>query len=207
MTSMVSSRRVKSDGPSKVAGFTLLDNFLPAYDFRERHHAFVNAYATRAARALRQLSPAALPLMQMLMAIRSIPSRLSGRGGWAPDSRRSVLEEFGEAGFLTLAEDDREIVVRRIGQFWKLAGGETPQIPDPQAFVTFRRAGFVKVATNFPIRARDPGSTEVSTETRIAAMDGASRLKFAVYRAVIRPGSRLGRREWLGAIKRSGERD
>jgi hypothetical protein len=117
------------------------------------------------------------------------------------------LEEFGEAGFLTLAEDDREIVVRRIGQFWKLAGGETPQIPDPQAFVTFRRAGFVKVATNFLIRAWDPGPREVSTETRIAAMDGASRLKFAVYRAVIRPGSRLGRREWLGAIKRSGERD
>jgi len=143
LTSMVSSRRVKSDGSSKAAGVTLLDNFLPAYDFRERHHAFVNAHATRAARALRQLSPADLPLMQMLMAIRSIPSRLSGRGGWAPDSRRSVLEEFGEAGFLTLAEDDREIVVGRIGQFWKLAGGESLQIPDPQAFVTFGRAGFV----------------------------------------------------------------
>jgi hypothetical protein len=33
---------------------------------------------------------------------------------------------------------------------------------------------------------RDPGSIELSTETRIAAMDGASRLKFAVYWAVIR---------------------
>ena len=69
--------------------------------------------------------------MRMLMSIRSIPSQLSGRGGWAPESRRSLLEEFGEVGFLTLAEDDREIVVGRIGQFWKLAGGESPQIADP----------------------------------------------------------------------------
>ena len=125
------------------ASVTLLDKFLPVYDFRERHHTFVNAQGTRVARALRELSPADLTLMQMLMAIRSIPSRLSGRGGWAPDIRRSVLEEFGEAGFLTLAADDREIVVGRIGQFWKLAGGESLQIPDPQAFVTFGRAGFV----------------------------------------------------------------
>ena len=95
-------------------GVTLLDNFLPAYDCRERHHAFVTAPAARGGRALRQLSPADLPLMRMLMSIRSIPSQLSGRGGWAPDSRRTVLEEFGEAGFLTLAEDDREIVVGRI---------------------------------------------------------------------------------------------
>jgi hypothetical protein len=145
--------------------------------------------------------------MQMLMAIRSIPSRLSGRGGWVPDIRRSVLEEFGEVGFLTLAEDDCELVVGRIGQFWKLAGGESPRIAGPQAFITFGLAGFVKVATNFLIRARDPGSTEVSTETRIAAMDARTRLKFAVYWAVIRPGSSLIRREWLRAIKKSAERD
>jgi len=60
--------------------------------------------------------------------------------------------------------DDREIVVGRIGQFWKLAGGESPQIPGRQAFVTFGRAG-VKVATNFLIRARDQGSTEVSSSS------------------------------------------
>src|SRR5215469_7787391 len=59
--------------------------------------------------------------------------------------------------------DDGEIVVGRIGQFWKLAGGESPQIPGRQAFVTFGRAGLVKVATNFLIRARDQGSTEVSS--------------------------------------------
>jgi hypothetical protein len=145
--------------------------------------------------------------MQMLMAIRLVPSRLSGRGGWAPDSRRSVLEEFGEVGFLILAEAHREIVVGRIGQFWKLASGETPQITDLQAFVTFGRAGFVKVATNFLIRARYLGSTEVSTQTRIAAMDAASPLKFAAYWAAIRPGSSLIRREWLRPIKRSAEHD
>lgn len=185
----------------------LLDTFLRAYDFRARHRALVNAPAARVARALRQLSPGDLPLMSMLMAIRSIPSRLAGRSGWVPNSGRSVLEEFGETGFLTLAEDDdREIVVGRIGQFWKLADGEFPQVADPQAFVAFKRAGFVKVATNLLIQERDSGSTALSTETRIAATDAATRVKFAVYWAVIRLGSGLIRREWLRVIKRHAER-
>jgi len=73
--------------------------------------------------------------------------------------------------------------------------------------VAFSRADFVKVATNLLIRLRDLGSTELSTKTRIVAMDTAARQKFAAYWAVVRSGSSLIRREWLRAIKRSAERD
>ena len=73
--------------------------------------------------------------------------------------------------------------------------------------MAFSRADFVKVATNLLIRLHDLGSTELSSETRIVAMDTASRLKFAAYWAVVRSGSSLIRREWLRAIKRSAERD
>jgi hypothetical protein len=48
--------------------------------------------------------------------------------------------------------------------------------------------------------------TELRTETRVLATDAASRRRFGRYWRVIRPGSALIRRTWLGAAKRRTER-
>lgn len=141
--------------------------------------------------------------MGILMSIRSLPARLAGLGGAGSTSAsgRSVLQNFIKAGFLLLAEEsDREIVLGRIGQFWRLTGGESPRVPDPHAFIAFDRPGFAKVAANFHVEVQREGSTSVSTETRIAATDASARAKFAAYWTLIYPGSALIRREWLRAI-------
>jgi hypothetical protein len=46
----------------------------------------------------------------------------------------------------------------------------------------------------------------LSTETRVGAMDGASRARFALYWALIRGGSGLIRRDVLSAVARRAER-
>lgn len=130
-----------------------LDSFLPEYDFREFHQARVPAPASCVFRAVKEMTAGELPVMTILMLIRSFPACLVGRSRVASASGRRVLEEFINAGFFLLAEQrNHEIVVGRIGQFWKLTGGEFPSVTDLDAFIAFDRRGFVKVAANFASR-------------------------------------------------------
>lgn len=184
-----------------------LERFLPVYEFNELHEVSVRAPATDIFRAIKILGLADLPVMRVLLAVRSLPARLVGEGVMEVGRERSVLEEFINAGFLLLAEErDHEIVIGRIGQFWKLIGGESPKVVDPQEFAAFARPGFAKAAVNFLIEERQDGTARVSTETRVAATDRAARWKFGAYWTVIYPGSAFIRREWLRAIKRQAER-
>jgi hypothetical protein len=121
----------------------LLGSLLPTYDFREFHQTRVRAPASCVFRAVKELTPHELPMMRILMAISFLPTRLISRSRLAVFSGRSVLKEFVAAGFLILADQhDQEIVVGRIGQFWKLVSGESPRIADSGAFISFNRGGF-----------------------------------------------------------------
>src|SRR5260370_26196144 len=154
-------------------------------------------------RAIKECTPRELPIMRVLMACRPLPTLLSGQRRLGVVGKASFLQEFIDAGFLSLAEErDREIVVGRIGQFWRLTGGEYPRVTEPDALFGFDRGGFVKVATNLLLEVCQDGSTVLSTETRIAAIDASARRKFAAYWAVIHPGSALIRRDWLRSIER-----
>ena len=64
-----------------------------------------------------------------------------------------------------------------------------------EQFAAFDEPGYAKVAFNFVLEAG-----ELSTETRIAGTDERARRRFRFYWLLIRPGSGLIRREWLGAI-------
>jgi hypothetical protein len=181
----------------------LLESLLPEYDFREFHKIVVRAPASHVFRAIKECTPRNLPIMRALMAIRLLPARLIGRRSPVSFGDRGLLDSFIAAGFLILAEQrDREIVIGRIGQFWKPIGGEFPRVTSRDAFSRFDSSGFVKAATNFLLEADQGGATVLSTETRIAATDAAARRKFGIYWALIQFGSGLIRREWLRAIKR-----
>ncbi len=181
----------------------LLEKFLSSYDFREFHRRDVAAPASRVFRAIKECRPDELPIMRVLMAVRLLPSLLTGERRLGGVGKGSFLQEFIDAGFLLLAEEhDLEIVIGRIGQFWKLTSGEYPQVTEPNAFVGFDLGGFAKVATNLLLKGCQDGSTVLSTETRIAATDASARRKFAAYWTIIRPGSALIRREWLRSIER-----
>lgn len=57
---------------------------------------------------------------------------------------------------------------------------------------------------NFSVRSAD-GHTELTTETRVLTTDPVARRQFGRYWRVIRPGSAMIRRSWLGAAKRRAE--
>lgn len=185
---------------------TALDALLPRYDFGEEHTTLVHAPPQRVFAALREITPADLPLMVFLMSIRSLPTRLAGARSLHPDKRRPLLETVLAGGFTLLAEEpDRELVIGFVGQPWKLRGGSWRPVRDGRDFIACAQPGLVKVATNFLLQAEGDG-TRLATATRILVADPASRRAFGRYWLLIRPGSGLIRREWLRAVERRAER-
>lgn len=181
---------------------------MPIYYFNEVNAIFVQAAPDQVFRAIKEVPPADVPLFRSLLWIRTLPMRLTIRGGLRFANTRPLLEQLLGAGFTLLAEEaNRELVVGRVGQFWKLWGGSSPQFSELEEFLTFDLANYAKVATNFYLDPRYRRScVKLSTETRIYATDSISRKKFATYWRVIYPGSALSRRELLKAIKRRAER-
>lgn len=185
-----------------------LDNYLPAYDFNEIHTVTVDAPPERVFTAIKELTAAELsPLIFWMMGIRSLPAKLMGKS-FPSMARQSkpFLKQMQEGGFIPLAEESNsEIVFGLIGQFWKLTGGEEPEISNPQAFLDFDDPAFAKVAANLAINVDEKGRTRCSTETRIHAADPTTRRKFAFYWRIISMGSAWIRVLWLKAIKRKAE--
>lgn len=183
-----------------------LDRFLPEYDFNEVHSIRIAAPPGRVFKAIQEVTPAEMPLVGVLFGLRALPARLIGRSGLALGNARPILHQALSGGFVLLAEDlNREIVVGTIGQFWSLRGGPSPVIKSAEEFVTFNQAGYAKATMNFLLET-SPGSVQVRTETRILALDAASRRKFARYWRLVYPGSAVIRRMWLRAIQRRVER-
>jgi hypothetical protein len=178
----------------------VLDEFLPRYDFNEVHSTTTSASPAATMEAIRALTPTEVPVLVVLMALRSIPSVLRGR---RPALRGRLLDGFARTGFVPLRETPDGLVFGVVGRFWKPAG-EVLRI-EPAEFEAFARPGVAKAA--FELRLEPIGGrTRIVTETRIATPDEQSRRSFSRYWRVIQPGSALIRRDWLRAIRRRAER-
>ncbi len=157
-------------------------------------------------RAVRETTPADIPMLRTLFATRGLPARLLRRPTLAFTSE-PVIDQFLRGGFLVLGnEPDRELVIGAVHQPWRLVGGGPLAIRDATEFREFWRPGFVKSAMNFRV---EPGATGegsvVETETRIFATDRAARRRFRLYWLLVGPGSGLIRRMWLRSIRRRAE--
>jgi len=185
----------------------LLDQIMPVYSFNEVHTIHVKAPRSRTYRAIKEVTADEIPLFRALMTIRMLPTRLTGKSGRGEANwKKPLLDEIQKAGFVLLAEEnDREIVIGTVGQFWKMSGGVVRGITDAHDFLAFNRKGYAKAAMNFHIKQSTNGLVTIRTETRIHALDVTSRRKFARYWKVVHPGSALIRAMWLRAIKRRAE--
>lgn len=182
----------------------LIDGFLPAADFSERHALRVNASPERAYAAVRGLEGGGGWITRVLFALRSIPARLAGKRGLVDDGSRPALDALLRAGFVLLAEDaPREIVLGLTGRFWRPAGDIRRVEAD--AFRTFREPGMAVAAWNFTVLPAERGSLVV-TETRVRCTDDAARRSFGRYWRIVGPFSGLIRRDMLRAVRRAAER-
>jgi hypothetical protein len=179
---------------------TLLDQWLPEYQFVERHQRLTAAAPAALWQALHHLTARDVPLLRRLMWLRSLPHLLGGARGQAFPAARPLLDSQGF--FVTLAQEPgREWVAGLAGQFWRPAAVPV-RLADAAAFRDFHQAGFAKAAVNFRLE-----SGRITTETRIWALDESARRRFAWYWRLIRPGSGWIRHEWLRAVERKALSD
>jgi hypothetical protein len=181
-----------------------LDDVMPRFEFSERHKRQIDAPPDRVAEALRTLGMRDVLFTRVLMGIRTLPARLTGRGLYRGGDR-PLIEDFVEGGFVVLAERERELVLGVVGQFWHLRQQPEPEVTDPVTFAAFDKPGFAKAAMDFRAEPSD-GGTLLETETRIHTTDTAARRRFGLYWIVIRPGSGLIRRDLLRAVAQRAER-
>ncbi len=177
---------------------TRLDEFIPVWQFSERHTIRVAVSPERVFDAVRLVRANEISLFSTLTWIRrggrKAPESILNAGDSTP-----LLEVATRNGFVYLANDaPRELV---IGTFVVAPPGQRGPLT-PQTFKAPLPPGFALAAMNFVVTPDGPNASIVSTETRVFATDPESRRKFARYWRVIYPGSAIIRRMWLRAVKR-----
>jgi hypothetical protein len=170
-----------------------LDDFLPTYEFAERHSLAVQAPAARIDAALRSVAIADIPVARALWWLRRFGRTYGDAGkpfigGELPGV---VLEDVPEEG----------IVLGLTGQFWRPLGARDPRSPTTaEGFLAYSRPDACKAVVDFRV-----GTASLSTETRVHVADPAARRKFRYYWFVVRPFSGLIRILLLRAARQCAE--
>ena len=181
----------------------LIDEFLPVFEFVERHAVDIRAPRAAVDRALRRVDLGDSRLIRALLWLRGLPVGRGARPG-APTRARLTLDALERRGFTRLADrHEEELVFGVVGRFWTASGGRASA--DAAAFKADAQPGVAKAAWNFALASNADGTTRLTTETRIHCPDRASRRRFRVYWLAVRPGSALIRRAILRAVKRLAE--
>lgn len=173
-----------------------LDDFLPRFDFSERHSIEICAPASRIMNAVTLWRNEDDPLVRAAIRLREMPTRLFGR------ARQQNLDL---ADFTVLERrGDTALIHGLIGAFWQADYG-LRDIPSTDAFLSSRDDDVCKLALGFSIQS-GPGSTNrLVTETRVLCVTDRARHHFAPYWYLIRPVSGLIRRRMLTAIRDRSE--
>jgi hypothetical protein len=173
-----------------------LDDFLPVYEFSERHALAIDAPAARIDDAVRSVSMSDLPVARTLWWLR----RLARPYG---DSSKPFVG--GELPGVVLDDVRGEgIVLGLTGQFWRILGArrDAARPTSAEGFLAYDGPDTCKAVIDFRV-----GSGRLSTETRVHVADPASRRKFRRYWLVIRPFSGLIRILLLRAARHRAEAD
>ena len=180
----------------------MLDDFLPRYDVNEVHSIGIDAAPAAVREAIATLTPAEVPVLVALMAVRTLPALLTRRRRTA--LRGPLLDGFRRGGFVTLRDTPDQLVLGAVGRFWR-PSGDVRRI-EAADFAGFDEPGWAKGAIDFEIEA-DGERTLLRTETRVATTDQRARGRFGLYWRLVHPGSALIRIAWLRAIRRRAERN
>jgi len=180
---------------------TRLDEFAPAWQFREVHTIRIAAPPARVFDAVRRVRADEIFLFNTLTRIRrggrQLPPSILNAGG-----RESLIDVATANGFVRLADDaPRELVIGTV----VIAPPGTRGTLTPDVFQKPLPPGFGLATMNFVVREDGSSGSWVTTETRVFTNTPSARRRFATYWRVIYPGSAIIRRMWLRAIQRRAE--
>jgi hypothetical protein len=176
-----------------------LNDFLPAYEARERHSLSIAASPERVDRAVRAVTLAEIPVARALFALRSV-----GRG--SANARGSLIESMVRQGVLLEDVPGEGLVLGLTGQFWRLRGGSVTDRPRTiDEFLAYDRPDVAKAVMDLRVHANGEARCLLSTETRVRIPDAAARRRFSRYWRVVEPFSGLTRILLLRAARRRAE--
>jgi hypothetical protein len=188
MSTSDTDNALEGTGLSTTVTLDLLDVHLPAYDVVLTEHVVVEAVPEivfAAAKNFGFLTTRA-PLVTALMTLRSVPSRLSGRGAVTPPTLLLAKDSQALPGWVHLGEvPGREVAFGAVGDFWK-ADITWRDVP-AEAFAAFAEPGWGKIACHLLVRPDGPGRSILSYECRTATTDLTSRARMSRYWWLIRP--------------------
>jgi hypothetical protein len=178
---------------------SLLDQYLPVYQFAERHSVLLNGSPGTILDAVQAYDPSRDRPSRLFTALRELPGRWLAKLGFAGASKA-----FGLHDFIPLDRDgDREMAAGLIGRFWRLDYGLVP-LPDAAAFAAFAQPGTPKLVIGFLTEPQGNG-TRLVTETRVYCPDRLSLMLFTPYWLAIRLPSGYMRRRFLARVRRTVE--
>lgn len=180
----------------------LLQRYLPHHDFAETHHITINAPPAAVLDAVARADLSDDPLVRTLLQLRGLPLRLRQRlGAGSPAPAQDVWRGFGLHRFTPLGRDgDKEIAWGLAGRFWEAAAGLV-SLPGAEAFERFAQPGHAKLVMTYIAEPQPDGRTRLTTITRVACPDAATRRRFAPYWYLIRPASGFIRGRALRRVK------
>lgn len=164
---------------------TLIDYYLPTYDFHEVHSIVIAQPFEKVFPLLKSLDMSSEWIIKALFKLRGLPVTEFNLSG--------LVEQMN---FTWLAERENEEML--IG-CW----GNTKPVPivNPEAFRTDNRIYPRKIAWNFLIKPITATSCSVSTETRIKHYTTKAKIAFGIYWFFIKPFSGLIRVLMLRKLK------
>lgn len=179
-----------------------LDEWMPAWQFREHHTRRIAAPPSRVIDAIRGVRADEIALFRTLTWIRR-GGRRQAPGILDAGDSLPLLDVATRNGFIWLADDStRELVV---GTLISAPRGARRPV-NAQLFRDSLPTGFTIAAMNFIVEPLGADSSLVSTETRVYSNGTAARRRFGAYWRVIYPGSALIRRGWLRAVDERARR-
>lgn len=177
---------------------TLIDYYVPVYQFQERHEVFVDAIPSVLLDAVTHPAVAIDPWTRTFINMREFPSRLMDKFGKSGALKNQT--PFGIDNFILLGREvDSEIAFGLLGKFWKPDYGLVV-VNSPKNFHEFNETGVAKLVLNFSASLMSDGRTKLTTETRIFCNDKVSQRYLTLHWWLIRPVSGLIRRRLLARI-------
>ena len=173
----------------------LIDDFMPGYDFSEKHETKIRASAEKVYVAVNSTNLSDSWIIGGLLTLRGLGRR---------SAKTLTVRDMTKDGFAILGEKpDEEILLGLAGKFWTLSG--CMQNINAENFREFDTKGYAKAAWNFALTEIGKEEILLGTETRVRCLDEESLASFRFYWRFIQPFSGLIRKEMLRLIKEKAE--